>query len=123
MILEVLPEHIKSLFTVSIPKMFVGGFPSLNAVGVAIILDEGDDTVRHFGANIESIYKPFVTIVARGANYQTTRDLITLVRQTLDGYRYNEELAIFLSAPVRYEGRDDEKLHEFSIIFKTIMKE
>lgn len=123
MILESVADKVHDLIKAAIPSSFVGDFPSLSAEGVAVRLSSGNETTRYFGGASDNVYRPLVTLVARNTSYSLARGWLTLARTTLEGYRESNDFAIFVESPAEYVGRDESKLHEFTIVFRILMKE
>ena len=121
--LEQIAETAQSLISTVVPKSFVGDFPSLDSEGVAIMLEEGEDTTRHFGGSESSIYKPHLVITSRSASYTTAMGWITSIRKALDGYKSGSTYGIFAQGTASHLGRDDIKMHECKLIFKILLKE
>lgn len=124
--LEQIAETIQGLLSPVVSKCFVGDFPSLGAEGVSIKLYEGEELDKYFGSTpttpTVTLYKAKVLLTARGVDYAITLDWLSDIRATVDGYRCSS-LGITLLAPPSYIGRDDQKLHEFQVTYKTLIKE
>lgn len=120
--MENIGEVIQSLISTVVPKSFVGDFASLDADGVSIKLSEGEDTTRYLGMTT-TIRRPYVVIVARSSTYSTAETWLASIRTRIDTYRSGDILSILMSTPPLYLGRDDQKMHEFQVIYKVMMKE
>lgn len=120
--MENVAEIVRGLVAGVVPKSFVGDFASLDAEGVSIKLDAGEETVSHFGGATTHIYRPFVTLTIRSSSYATAGSWLASIRAVLEGYN-DGSVGLFSLAPPAYLGRDDLKMHEFQVTYKALIKE
>lgn len=120
--MENIGELIQNIIGNAVPKTYVGDFPSLDADGVTIKLSEGVDTTRYLGTT-STIMRPYVALVARNGVYATAEGWLQSIRSCLDSYHSGNILGILMVTPALYMGRDDQKMHEFQVIYKVLLKE
>lgn len=121
--IERVAETVQGLISTIGTTCYVGDFPGLSAEGVSVRLESGEDASRHFGSVDTSIFRPSVVVTARSASYNTARGWLTSIRDIIDGYTNGATLGIYMQGTATYLGRDDQKMHEFQVYYKTLVKE
>ena len=115
-----LEKRIYDLLPDSLPKV-IGDLPSTASNAVAIMAYDGvaGDAYFHFGA----VFAPTIKIVVRNNSYEEAQLQILDIRQAL--HRHTDEyfLSIMLRGYPIYLGRDEQKFHEFQIVFNVQVKE
>lgn len=117
-------DKIYDLLPASLPKT-IGDLPSTETSAVAIMEYSGATSTEYFGPRNEgtSVFQPIVKIVVRTASYAEGVEWCELIKAAL--HRYTDEyfISILLVNAPMYLGRDEMKLHEFQVTFKTQVKE
>lgn len=122
--IEQLCEYLWNLIPSSVKPRFVGDIPSQSDEGVALSL-YGTETITRFFGSSTSLIDQMVQCKIRTKKYGKGTKFMQQIRDTLDKY-YNEEdgiLSVILTDGDSYLGVNEEKLHEFQLIFKTTVKE
>lgn len=122
--IEQLCEYLWNLIPSSVKPRFVGDIPSQSDEGVALSLSGTEVITRFFGSNI-SLIEQMVQCNIRTKKYEKGTKFMQQVRENLDKYCNEEDgiLSVILTEGDNYLGVNEEKLHEFQLIFKTIVKE
>lgn len=117
-------DKIYDLLPANLPKT-IGDLPSTETDAVAIMEYNGATSTEYFGMRNEenSIFQPIVKIVVRTDSYEEGVAWSELIKQTL--HRHTDEyfISVMLVGTPMYLGRDEMKLHEFQVTFKTQVKE
>lgn len=117
-------DRIYDLLPASLPKT-IGDLPSTATDAVVILEYDGATSTEYFGSDPSesSIFNPIVKIVIRNDSYQQGSEWGELIKETL--HRYHDEyfMSIMIVGTVLYLGRDEQKLHEFQVTFRTQVKE
>jgi|LSQX01.2.fsa_nt_gb hypothetical protein len=119
--MENIAEVVQGLLS-SEAKVVVGDFPSLDAEGISVKLGEGEEATRYLGMTT-TINRPYIIVVARSESYSTAKQWLASCRAILDGYRSDNILGILVTTPTIYIGRDDQKMHDFQVTYKIMIKE
>lgn len=116
-------EKIYDMLPSDLPKV-IGDLPSTSNVVVGIVEYDGSTSTEYFGArDVSSIYAPIVKIVIRHTSYATGQQWAAQIRDVLHRYHDDNLLSIMLVGAPIYLGRNEQKLHEFQITFRTQVKE
>lgn len=112
LIYDLLPDHL--------PKT-IGDLPSTNTNAVAIILFNGAANLEYF--QYDTTYRPVLKIVVRNNSYEAAQQQISDVRNALHRHSDDNFQSIFMQGYPVYLGRDEQKLHEFQVVFNLQVKE
>lgn len=112
---DVLPSTLK-------PK-YVGEVPSATEEGVAISMNDGEDTIRFLGSP-DIIEQPYVRFYIRTKSYPHGSDFSNIVKTTLNRYADDSAgiLGMWMQGNVNYLGVTETKLHEFELLFKAMIR-
>lgn len=117
--------RIKNLLPSDWP-VTVGDLPSPNVEAIGIIEFDGYFNNMYFGMRFgTSIVQPLVKIVGRSASYAQGEFWMDRSKELLNGTSDEEHgiLSIVMVGTPTYLGRNDQKLHEFQIVFQIQVKE
>lgn len=123
LILGLLPAEL-------VPFATIGDLPGTQRDEVCIMLYDGVANTEYFGGKSGStVFQPIAKIVVRNQSYETAKQWVDLVQETL--HRYTDAsseiggpiLSIFMVGSPKYLGRGTYKLHEFQVTFNIQMKE
>lgn len=114
-------EKIYDLLPNTLPK-FIGDLPSSSDSAVAIMEYSSNVGTEYFGQPT-SLYQPVVKIVIRTPSYETGSSWAEEVKEILHKHYDDFFLSILIVGTPIYLGRDEMKLHEFQVTFKTQIKE
>lgn len=113
-------QHIKALLPPTLPTV-IGELPSTKTNVVSIMLFDGASTEEYFASS--TVYNPVVKIVVRNESYATAQQWIEDIKQVLHKHHDDYFLSILLRGYPMYLGKDEQKLHEFQIVFNISVKE
>lgn len=122
--IEQLCEYLWNLIPSSVKPRFVGDIPSQSDEGVALSLYGTDMIARYLGTST-TIYSQLVQCNIRTKKYEKGTKFMQQVRENLDEYCNEEDgiLSVILTEGDNYLGVNEEKLHEFQLTFKILVKE
>ena len=120
--IERLGEYIQGILPEEVTPIFVGELPSLSTEGVAITLYDGNSNTEFLGMP-DTIYRPIVQVVIRTQTYDKGAEYAEGIRKALQCFNSDEVLSILQVGSPLYLGRNEQKLCEFQLTFKTIVKE
>lgn len=115
-------QHIKELLPDDIKKLTViGELPSVPRNVIAIMLFSGAGNAEYFAC--DTVCTPVIKIVARNQSYEQAKHYIEELKMAL--HRHHDEyfMSIFMQGYPMYLGKDEQKLHEFQIVFNINVKE
>lgn len=117
-------DKIYDLLPANLPKT-IGDLPSTETDAVAIMEYSGATSTEYFGMRNESvsILQPIVKIVVRTDSYEEGKAWSELIKNTLHRYTDAYFVSIMMVGTPMYLGRDEMKLHEFQVTFRTQVKE
>ena len=117
-------DRIYDLLPAELPKT-IGDLPSTETNAVAIMEYDGAASTEYFrmGDADSSIFQPIVKIVIRTDSYAKGAEWSELIKKTLHRYTDAYFMSILAVGTPMYLGRDEMKLHEFQVTFKTQIKE
>lgn len=113
-------QHIYNLLPETLPKV-MGELPSTATNAVGIILFNGVANLEYF--HCDTVYQPVVKIVVRNSSYEEAQQQILVIRNALHKHSDDFFMSIFMQGYPVYLGKDDQKLHEFQIVFNIQVKE
>lgn len=113
-------KHIYDLLPATLPKV-IGDLPATATNAVAIMLFNGVANLEYF--QCDTVYKPVVKIVVRNSSYEVAQQQISVIRNTLHKHTDDYFMSIFMQGYPVYLGKDEQKLHEFQIVFNIQVKE
>lgn len=116
-------EYLYDILPATLKPKYIGEVASATEEGVAIALNDGDDTIRFFGAT-DTIEQPYIRVYIRTKSYLKGSKFSSSVKETLNGY-FNEDIGImglWLQGDIDYIGITDNKLHEFELLFKSMIR-
>lgn len=114
-------EKIYDLLPDTLPK-YIGDLPSSPDTAVAIMEYSSDDGTYYFSKPY-SLFRPVIKIVVRTPSYEVGRDWVEEIKETLHRYHDSFFVSILTIGTPIYLGRDEMKLHEFQVTFRTQIKE
>ena len=117
-------DKIYDILPPGLPKT-IGDLPSSETDAVAIMEYDGATSTEYFGMRNAgtSVFQPIVKVVVRTDSYEEGAAWSELIKKTLHRYTDNYFLSIMVLGTPMYLGRDEMKLHEFQITFRTQVKE
>lgn len=113
-------QHIFDLLPATLPKT-IGDLPATNTDAVAIVLFNGVANLEYF--QFDTVYQPVVKVVVRNRSYEVAQQHISIIRESLHKHTDDYFMSIFMQGYPMYLGRDEQKLHEFQIVFNIQVKE
>ena len=113
-------QSIKSLIPADIPSA-IGDLPGTASNMVGVRLFDGGANDEYFGT--DTVFHPVVKIVARHESYETMRNWIEQIKQSMHRYSDDSIMGIYLVGYPMYLGRGEQKLHEMQITFRINVKE
>ncbi len=114
-------EKIYNLLPAEMPK-YIGDLPSAPEIAVAIMEYSSGVGTEYF-AESGSLFSPVVKIVVRHTSYELGSAWSEQIKEALHKYHDDFFLSILIVGTPIYLGRDEQKLHEFQVTFKTQVKE
>ena len=122
--IEQLCEYLWNLIPSSVKPRFVGDIPSQSDEGVALSLSGTEGITRFFGSNI-SLIEQMVQCNIRTEKYEKGTKFMQQIIESLDKYHNEQDgiLSVLLSDGDNDLGVNEEKLHEFQLTFKILVKE
>lgn len=120
MILEYLWEMIPS----NVKPRFIGDIPSASDEGVSLTMEGSTEITRFFNPSCRLVSQTVLCNI-RTKKYTSGNKFLQQVKKALDSKQDETKgiLSITLQSSDDYLGINEEKLHEFQIIFKIIAKE
>ena len=117
-------DKIYDLLPANLPKT-IGDLPSTETDAVAIMEFNGATSTEYFGMRNagNSVFQPIVKVVVRTDSYETGVEWSELIKETLHRYHDDFFISIVVVGTPMYLGRDEMKLHEFQVTFRTQVKE
>lgn len=113
-------KHIYDLLPATLPKV-IGDLPATASNAVAIMLFNGATNLEYF--QCDTVYKPVIKIVVRNSSYEAAQQQNLVIRNALHKHTDDYFMSIFMQGYPVYLGKDEQKLHEFQIIFNIKVKE
>ena len=113
-------KKIKDLLPRSIP-IVIGDLPGGASDSTAIKLYDGAANEHYF--RHDTVFRPVSKIVVRNRSYEQAHEWIEIIKQTLNEHSDDYFMSILLSGYPMYLGKDEQKLHEFQIVFNIRVKE
>lgn len=116
-------DKIKALLPVHLP-ITIGDLPSPNLEAIGLLEYDGSANTEYFGARSGStVYSPILRVVLRSSSYPTLQSWVETIKSTLHRYHDDTFLSIMLVGSPMYLGRNEQKFHEFQIVFNISVKE
>lgn len=113
-------QHIYDLLPATLPKV-IGDLPATSTNAVAIMIFNGVGNQEYF--HFDTVYQPVVKIVIRNASYAEAQQQALDIKSALHKHSDDFFMSIFMQGYPVYLGRDEQKLHEFQIVFNIQVKE
>ena len=109
-----LPDHLK-------PSVVIGELPSSPSDAIAVVLYSGAGNAEYFAC--ATVCQPVIKIVVRNQSYDQAQQHIESIKKVL--HRHHDEyfMSIIMQGYPVYLGRDEQKLHEFQVVFNINVKE
>lgn len=115
-------QHIKALLPESIQAISViGELPSSPQNVIAIMLYNGASNAEYFAFG--TVCAPVVKIVLRNQSYAQLQQYIEDIKKVLHRHHDDYFMSILMQGYPIYLGKDEQKLHEFQIVFNIQVKE
>lgn len=116
-------EKIKALLPAELP-VIIGDLPAPNLEAIGILETDGAVSTEYFGPQAgSSIFQPIVKIVLRSSSYPTLQSWIEIIKNMLHRYHDETFMSIMLVGAPMYLGRNEQKFHEFQLVFNTTVEE
>lgn len=117
-------EQIWNLIPSSVKPRFIGDIPSASEEGVSLTLEGSTEITRFFQPSTRIVSQTVLCNI-RTKKYQTGYKYLQSVKKALDSAKdlSNGILSITVQTSDDYVGINEEKLHEFQIIFKVLVEE
>ena len=113
-------QHIYNLLPATLPKV-IGDLPATSANAVALVVFNGSTNLEYF--QFGTVYKPVLKVIVRNNSYDTAQQQILDIRNSLHKHSDDYFMSIMMQGYPTYLGRDEQKLHEFQIVFNIQVKE
>lgn len=113
-------QRIYNLLPATLPKV-IGDLPATATDAVAIILYNGASNLEYF--QFDTVYKPVLKIVVRNVSYDTAQQQLLDIRNALHKHTDDFFISILMQGYPVYLGKDEQKLHEFQVVFNIQVKE
>lgn len=113
-------KHIYDLLPATLPKV-IGDLPATASNAVAIMLFNGVANLEYF--QCATVYQPVIKIVVRNSLYDAAQQQILDIRNALHKHTDDYFMSIYMQGYPVYLGKDEQKLHEFQIVFNIQVKE
>ena len=122
--IEQLCEYLWNLIPSSVKPRFIGDIPSQSDEGVALSL-YGTDVIARYLGTPTTIYSQLVQCKIRTEKYEKGTKFMQQIKESLDKYHNEQDgiLSVLLSDGDNDLGVNEEKLHEFQLTFKILVKE
>lgn len=108
-------EYISGLLPSDWPK-FIGDLPSGRSEAIALMEYDGVGSTNYFG-QARSILQPILKVVVRTESYKVGDTYCEDLKELLHKYHDEVILSMLLAGSTMYLGRDEDKMHEFQLIF------
>lgn len=115
-----LEAKLKDLIPESVP-VYIGDLPSSPSNIASIMMFNDVESLGYFG--YVTLYTIAAKIVVRNKSYEKGHDWCMLIKDALHGHTDDTFLSITLQGYPAYLGRDEQKLHEFQLVFYIKTKE
>lgn len=109
-----LPEELKTLTV-------IGELPSTPQNAIAVMLYSGAGNAEYFATG--TVCAPVIKIVLRNQSYERAQQYIEDIKAVLHRHHDDYFISIFMQGYPMYLGKDEQKLHEFQIVFNISVKE
>lgn len=113
-------KKVKDLLPASIPVV-IGDLPGGTSDIVALQLFDGAANEHYFKHG--TVFRPVIKVVVRNHSYEQANVWIQTIKQILNEHSDNYFLSILLSGYPMYLGKNEQKLHEFQVVFNIRVKE
>ena len=122
--IEQLCEYLWNLIPSSVKPRFIGDIPSQSDEGVVLLLYGTDTITRYFGTPT-TIHSQLVQCKIRTEKYEKGTKFMQQIKQSLHKYHNEKDgiLSVLLLDGDNDLGVNEEKLHEFQLTFKILVKE
>lgn len=115
-------EYLWGQIPTEVKPRFVGDIPSQSEEGISLSLQDGAETTTFLGQK-EALYRPYVQCFVRNEDYQKGDGFVDKVVKALDKFHDDMILSCLMVGYPTYLGLNEDKLHEFQIVFQLIVKE
>lgn len=117
-------EYLWDMIPLSVKPRFIGDIPSASDEGVSLTVEGSTEIARYFQPACRLVSQTVLCNI-RTKKYTTGNKFLQLVKQSLDNKKDEEKgiLSVTLQTSDDYLGINEEKLHEFQVLFKAIVKE
>lgn len=115
-------QRIKALFPEALESItYIGELPSAPQNVIAIMLYSGAGNAEYFATG--TVCKPVIKIVLRNQSYAQAKQYIEEIKEALHRHHDDYFISILMQGYPIYLGKDEQKLHEFQIVFNINVKE
>lgn len=114
-------ETIRNLIVPLVPNTFIGTWPSEKVNAVSLRWGGGTRVIEHFGDS-SYIQQSLITVMVRHSDYDTGEQWVGTIQGLLSGYSAGNILQLRVATPPSYLGINQEKYHQFRVIFKSLIR-
>lgn len=111
---SLLPEEIKAITV-------IGDLPSSPQNVIALVLYSGASNAEYFAFG--TVCAPVIKVVLRNQSYDAAQQYIEDIKRVLHRHHDDYFISILMQGYPVYLGKDEQKLHEFQVVFNIKVKE
>lgn len=117
-------EYLWDLIPSAVKPRFIGDIPSQTDEGVSLTVEGSTEITRFFQPSTRIVSQTVICNI-RTRKYVVGDKFLQQVKQALDNNRDEKHgiLSITIQTSDDYVGVNEEKLHEFQVIFKILVEE
>lgn len=117
-------EHLWNMIPSSVKPRFIGDIPSQSDEGVSLTVEGSTEITRFFRPSTRIVSQTVICNI-RTKKYKSGESFLQQIKKALDN---NSDvthgiLSITIQTSDDYVGVNEEKLHEFQVIFKILVEE
>lgn len=117
-------EHLWNMVPSSVKPRFIGDIPSQSDEGVSLTVEGSTEITRFFQPSTRIVSQTVICNI-RTKKYKSGESFLQQIKKALDNNSdvANGILSITIQTSDDYVGVNEEKLHEFQVIFKILVEE
>lgn len=117
-------EYLWNMVPSSVKPRFIGDIPSQSDEGVSLTVEGSTEITRFFQPSTRIVSQTVICNI-RTRKYKAGDNFLQQIKKALDNNKDVEHgiLSITIQSSDDYVGVNEEKLHEFQIIFKILVEE